>query len=237
MKTAIIVLLVVLVFGVALLIYFTYKGDAKKRLIVKLLDSLLFVTLGILSFIYANQADAYQRLYFILIISGAVLSFIGDLFLAISHKKIKNIHNKHFIIGGTAFFAAQLIYAGAFIYGAGYNWYLILLPILALVVIMFITQRPKFNVMSGKLKALVYGYAAIVVFTMSCSLGFVIKYGFANPLALVSLGGLCFLISDLLLLHKYFFKKQYRLVNVIYLSTYYAAQALYMLSIIFISID
>ncbi len=229
MLSVCLVALGLLIIGIAILIYFTFKGDAKKRLVIKIINSSLFLIIGILALFGGHTNVQYD----IMMMLGGAGSFLGDVLLGINFNKEKTIRNKSFIVGGFSFFFAQLCFAGAFVYAAGFKWYLIFLPFVCVIIAYYLMKKPKYNVIHGKLKVFALGYVGAVTLAFSCALGFVIDYGFSDILSIVSLGGLFFLISDLLLMYKYFFKRQYKTTNVIYMTTYYLAEAIYMLSIMF----
>ena len=219
-----------LVAGVIALILVTFFGNARQRLFIKMVDSTIFVVIGILAIIMNPNKLEYS----IPILIGAAFSFLGDFFLGINYKKEKTAKNHTFIYGGVSFFFAQVAYASAFISNIGYHMYLVAIPFVLCLVILLLSRLSMFNLknQSPALVFLVAGYAFFVAFTFTASLNYVITLSFANRLSLISLGGLFFIVSDYLLLHKYFFHRQFKLVNVIYMSTYYLAQLIYVTSII-----
>ena len=225
------ILSILLIIGIGVLIYVSYLGNAKQRLIVKMIDSTLFVVIGCLALGYA---EALNTTYAILILAGAGFSFLGDLLLGINYNKPKTTRNHSFVFGGISFFVAQVCYSIGFVSAVGYLVWLFIIPVLAIIAVVACSYIPQFNIKNKLLVFLVAGYAFMVAFSCTAALNFVIAYGFTNLVSLVSLGGIFFITSDYLLLHKYFYHKQYRLVNIIYLSTYYLAQLIYMLSILYV---
>lgn len=215
--------------GIVALILATFKGNAKKRLVVKMIDSSLFVLLGVFALIKNPTAVPYA----VFILIGAVFSFFGDLCLGMTYQQKKSLKNKTYVLGAFLFFLAQIAYSTAFITTVSYRLYLLIMPVLLSALIVILSRLPGFNIgkESPGTVLITAVYAFFVTFTFTAALNFFLTYGFKNILSLVALGGLFFLVSDYLLFHRYFFHRQYRLISVIYLSAYYLAQLIYAWSI------
>ena len=223
------ILICLLIIGTGILVVITDKGMRKQRIIIKTITSLVFVLIGIFSYLkYKNDFT-----YFLLLIMGAGASFLGDVFLAISSKSERNSSNTNLIIGASCFFLAQLLYSSAFISKVGYNFILLFIPLLGIIVLFLATLSKSNTLEVGKLKIPLLIYGLSVCFTCSAAMNFLIIYGIHSFISIVALGGLLFLMSDFLLIYKYFHKDYYpRTINFIYLSTYYLAQLIYMISLV-----
>jgi len=223
------ILICLLIIGTGILVVITDKGMRKQRIIIKTITSSVFVLIGIFSYLkYKNDF-----LYFLLLIIGAGSSFFGDVFLAISSKSERNSSNTNLIIGASCFFLAQLLYSSAFISKVGYNFVLLFIPLIGIIILFLATLSRTNTLEVGKLKIPLLIYGLSVCFTCSASINFLIVYGLDSFLSIVAFGGILFLISDFLLIYKYFHKDYYpRTINFIYLSTYYLAQLIYMISLV-----
>ena len=110
---------------------------------------------------------------------------------------------------------------------------LLFIPLIGIIILFLATLSRTNTLEVGKLKIPLLIYGLSVCFTCSASINFLIIYGLDSFLSIVFFGWNLFLISEFLLIYKYFHKDYYpRTINFIYLSTYYLAQLIYMISLV-----
>ncbi len=153
-----------------------------------------------------------------LVYVGSLLGVVGDLILIFEKKQV------FFYIGAVSFFIGHVFYliSTIILSGIEYSWYhylLIVIGYLLLLVVIIVGFRKDFKLIE---RILVSFYFGIMIFSLINSFVTGIKYGEYN-LFLISLGYLCFLISDSLLVKKVF-KGEYKRDDFYIMSTYVAAE-------------
>ncbi|MBR5438073.1 MAG: hypothetical protein IKV21_04060 [Clostridia bacterium] len=234
--------LVVLAECVAVPVFLKYywPDRCKQSFIYKVISAALFVLCGLLSMKIAENGTPYASL----MLWGLVFGFFGDVFL-------HSLQNKswHFVVGFLSFLVGHIVYIVAFwkaiktTYPGSpvFTWYE-LVATFALLAIM-LTIMLKMGIFKGK-EVLLVAFAAygFILFTMlTKGLRYAIgeiAYGtndYMLPVFLtVGLGAVLFTISDIILGFTIPMGKTTRLVRNINIGTYFAAQILLGLSILFV---
>ncbi len=164
-----------------------------------------------------ERAVPLPSFYGYLVISGLCLSLLGDVFLMLPGHKIKS--------GLLAFLAAHVLYILAFCQGIQVRSLLVAVPMLVLgAVIYALIFR---NIKRLRLPVLIY----ILVVSLLAWVTVNRYLTFADQKSLIVMaGGLLFFFSDsALALNR--FRKKFWLAEILILSTYFAAQLLFALSI------
>ncbi|MEG0778634.1 MAG: lysoplasmalogenase family protein [Oscillospiraceae bacterium] len=183
------------------------------------------ITFLLVAFIFASHGDHLKELLWYL--PAFLLCFCGDVLLGNFHKTSKQ---GFFIAGLVSFLLGHL----AFIYNFAQLQPLMavdfIIPVLTLGIVFGLTKLKDMDI--GKMTPAVYVYAFFIALLLSKSLHLLLSFGGLKMLLLAS-GSLFFLLSDMLILFLYFYKKQHIAVHVFNLATYYLAMFLLALSLNF----
>jgi len=217
--TAILICSALLAVFATLLIWSEYKRGAKERYIFKSLASLMFILLGLISLLFYPGARAWP------VFAGLVASLAGDEFLAVyDHRR----QSRYFLLGLGAFGVAQAFYSAYFLpLGETVLWSALL------AVIITIASLGGIVTFKMKLKRLllpVLVYSLLLSFAFANALLALIA-SFSPQLLAMTLGMGLFLLSDIVLLFKYFYAKAPRSLTIFNLGFYYLAQLLLCLGI------
>jgi len=223
-----------------LFIYSIIKKDRLKGFYYKGFTSFSFVLVfayGVYEYIILDNGVQplllelkYSRL-FIFIGIGLVSGVIGDLFLELQYfykeRKFYQI-TKGMII----FLIGHIFYILAMSFFVGFNYISLIIGAIMTGVVFFGSKIMKIDFKELKWMTYIYSF---VIFTM---VGLAITQAFELSFSLYSvsflIGGILFGISDLVLAPIYFKEQKNNLFTIINLSTYYSAQLLIALSIIFL---
>lgn len=201
-----------------------YYGTPQVKLVVKGTASLSFIVLGCLC-----AGKAGMSAYAVLMVIGLILGGAGDVLLQLM-ECFPNKHDYFFRLGLGSFLIGHLLYIIAFMFIAKTTLMQFVLAI-ALFAVMYALQRPA-KIQLGDQKIPVYAYAVIIGLMM----GYAVCGAFYAPgvrTALVMVGGLLFVASDVILALMLFSERKYsNSLPAWNLSTYYAAQILLALSIV-----
>lgn len=197
----------------------------------KLVTGLGYIFLAIYS---AYRVEFKSVVYLLFPAFWAALA--GDYFLGIAHKN-KNHKGMTFLAGATAFMVTHVLFYIAY----SRVWPVTIgecaVPVVVIAIVALVTRRGDFEF--GKMKTLVFPYALCVSLVpskiisqlfLSISAGhFSMSENFSLIVVLVA--SMLFLSSDFILLVMYFSKKERAGLGQWNLLTYYAAMAIFALSI------
>ena len=205
-------LIIIILVSASFYIYFDFQKNQTLRYITKPLTTLLIIILAFL-----QQPTGYD-LFSYLIIAGLIFSLFGDIFLMLPTDK--------FIQGLAAFLVAHIFYIIAFSSGFGPYFEIgYLIPAVIYAIIFLWVILPK----TGSMKLPVIIYSLVLLVFMWQATGR--YYYLAETSALyVFMGAVLFVISDSVLAYARFVK-DFRLSQLIILSTYWGAQLCFVLSI------
>lgn len=207
--------------------FFRQKNSKFRTLGFKATAGVFFIMTALM----ANLNNSANPVYATLIICGGVFGVMGDVFLALKgiapehFKKLVAVGMLYFAFGHVFYFVAVLVSTEISLYS-----FLIGLIFVAIALIAFNTKR--FERM-GKMKipCLVYYYVLSITLIQAL-------FGMLASMQTFSIiffvGTLFFFISDTLLSFMYFGGAKGKAVSIVNLSTYYVAQLLIALSILFI---
>lgn len=231
---------ILLVLGVICCAVFNYKRAKEggvKALMIKAFTSALFVSCAAAA--AAVNIGSSKLIFALFVIPGLVFGLMGDIWLDL--KWIYPKDNDIFTFAGFGtFLVGHLIYiSGLIICYADFSKILyIIIPIVLAVVmaaIVILLEKPlKLNY--GKFKPISTVYAFILISMTLLSGSLALMNGFKNlTLDFMFVGGVFFLISDLILSGTYFGEGKNRPVDIVTNHvTYYIAQFLIASSLMFI---
>lgn len=203
----------------------SYRRRNVASIILKTTASLLFVLLGI----HCTRLRG-QSVYALYVVIGLALGMLGDLLLALRYLS-KKTHNLCFVSGTLAFFAGHVLYILAVLTAAPRAWtYAIPITLVALAVAGFYSHAME--VKAGKIMPLGVIYIGCVIFVAACSLTGVLLTS-DRALFMFFLGGLCFSLSDNMLVVLSFGRNDSPYRNAVLHVLYYMAQIFIALSILF----
>lgn len=209
---------------------------SKKTLLLKMICSTLFLCSGLLSAVIAGGADTFAKL----ILLGLLFAWLGDFFLHITEKQLC------LLTGLICFLGANLSYIAA--YSQAINAYFpdtkffdttevtVFIIVFGLAAMFFFFQRRQFG--KALIPVTLYCGVIILMFLKACSLSIRLALEFGFDAALVCtillLGASLFVLSDIFLAIKTFFgKKESHKLTALNIITYFAAQHLLAIMILF----
>ncbi len=231
------VLLIVGVISCVIFNYLRVKEGGVKALMLKAFTSSLFVCCAASAAADGVKSDVFPFALFV--IAGLVFGLMGDIWLDL--KWIYPKDNDIFTFSGFGtFMIGHILYiSGLLIYFADFSKiaYILIPLVLALISALAVIFMEKVqNLHYGKFKAITGVYGFILIFMTLLSGSLVLMYGFDNmTLNFMFIGGVFFLISDLILSGTYFGKGKDRPIDIITNHvTYYIAQFIIAASLLFI---
>ncbi|MCR4925266.1 MAG: lysoplasmalogenase [Clostridiales bacterium] len=219
-------------FTVPLYVKKCWPKKNKTSLKIKMVCSALFIATAVFAILYSQNFGIYSKL----MLSGFVMSFIGDFFLHVNSKK------SSFIFGITAFFLAHIFYIGAYSvymeknFGKGiFVWWQILIILVLCLIALFVGYKKKLQLGKLVVPACLYGIALATMLVKAISLGaMALSDGFVMPLVLLGLGAISFTLSDSTLIFIYFGNSKGYKIKFFNSVTYFVAQILLATSIIYL---
>ena len=203
----------------------SYRRRNAASILLKTTASLMFVLLG-LQCIRIRGESAYA----LWVVIGLAFGMLGDLLLALRFLS-KKAHDLCFISGTLAFFAGHIVYVIAVLTAAPRAWtYAIPITLVALGVAGFYSHAME--VKAGKITPLGVIYIGGVIFVAACALTGALLTS-DRALFMFFLGGLCFSLSDNMLVVLSFGKNDSPYRNAVLHVLYYMAQIFIALSILF----
>ncbi|MBQ7408185.1 MAG: hypothetical protein IJW13_02785 [Clostridia bacterium] len=236
MQPTVITILFLCILTAILFTVFSFKKNLI-YLYTKTFSSVLFTALGLVCLYYFikngwNKISDNQLIGSFLLLFGLVLCLVGDIILGMPRLSELRRDTLPVIVGGAAWFTlGHITYCIALIFLLGISpWVLCFIIPMAL----FYTYGNK---LFGKLdyKKLTAG---VLIYSLLESLSFALCataliFNFSISALLLTIGFTLFYFSDMVLMHNYFGEKK-RYISVLCHATYYPAQIIIALSILFI---
>lgn len=226
---------ITLIIGTIVTLIFCFKrakGFSVPNIFWKIASSLLFLLTGVVAIIQKPENAVYGAL----IVFGGILGMCGDITLDL--KGIYRQDEKPFMFSGFIFFLiGHIFYETAIILHSKLELKVILICVAACIVFSVL------NLLSAKITKYVFGDYKFIVFlytiflslTVALSAAAMILTHFDRPYIVLTVGGVLFMLSDLILSGTYFGEGQDKPFH--YFTnhlTYYAAQFVIMSSILLI---
>ena len=217
-----------------------WPEKCRKSLVLKMICSTAFVIIGVISMFISNNFSPYS----ITMVIGLVLGWIGDYFL---HAKPTNAY---FATGFISFFLGHIAYIVAYVRATPlvysdykmFNAGEIIVAVIVLVAALVVSKVFKVNFSPKVVKYAIAAYFTLITFMLirASALGYCYyanggEYG-VLPLVLLSVGAVCFVLSDATLGIIGFGgqKKNYPL-KIFNILTYFWGQVMLASSILFIN--
>ncbi len=212
----------------------SYRKRDLYSVFLKTIASAIFVFLGFHCrnlYIAGHELSEPIANYSAMLINGLMLGLAGDLLLALRFV-CRKLHTVFFITGTAAFFAGHVFYIMAILKIAPSCWhYAIPIALVALGAAFFYSHA--MDVKAGKIAPLGVVYIGCVLFMAACALtGAFLET--SRALFMFFLGGLCFALSDNMLVVLSFGKNDSPYRNAVLHVLYYMAQILIAISILFL---
>lgn len=213
-----------------------WPNKTKKSLMLKTICSTLFLIAAAMSMIIAENTSTYS----FLILGGLIMSWIGDFLLHVSPKTV------YFLFGISSFFCGHIFYIAAYL--KIQHEFFPELPIfsfaeiitIAAVVVIGIISAFGTSVRPGKKTVPAVIYACILSSMMVKAVFLAVRIGMSGiplciPAAVVlAVGAVSFFMSDTSLAFIYFSKHKNYKLKCFNMATYYTAQMLLAMTILFI---
>lgn len=218
--------------GAVITVIFLFKrssGATVPNLLLKIGSSLGFLLTAVMAVILNPTAANYG----VLLLMGGALGMIGDIVLDLKYIYPKD-SDTYLYSGFTAFLIGHLFFNAAVIWHNHLSLKLVLIAVAISVVIAIL------NLLSGKITKLEYGkfkpivfaYSAILILTTATAAVSFFAVEMSKSMLLMTIGGVLFLLSDVVLSFTYFGKGFDKPVHIfVNHLLYYAAQYLIAASI------
>ena len=203
----------------------------RPRLLVKIAASLVFCLVGLLAAVRRAQPMNTQT---VLMLCALVLGLAGDIVLGMDRFIAREQRNFMILAGGTPFFLGHFLYIGLLLSLAPLNLWL--LPLLLFMPVLFLSLHKSKAVVFGKMLAPLMIYALLLGVMLLSTLNLAVRGG---PLGrLMIFPGILFTISDASLFIGDFgnerVKRHAPVFSYLVSVPYYAAQALFALSVVYL---
>lgn len=229
-----------LIVGIILLFWYIREKLAAytvKELILKTLTSVCFMMMAIVG-AYLVPVTSPARSFAYFVIAGLLMGLLGDVWLDLKYVYPKD-DTVYTFAGFYSFFAGHILFILGLIknYGDGSHiWYIILPIIIGFAVGIVNGLMGKVMKLDyGRYRSIVMGYGGIL-FSMTLLAGsLALMHHWTEPaLTVMFIGGILFLLSDLVLSQTYFAGNESKPVIIANYLTYYPAQFLIATSLLFI---
>lgn len=208
------------ILNMALMLFVSIFADLYQRegsIWFKTLASLGFVALGVVNLVYAIK-NKHNLNFGITMVVGLFMAMLGDVLLEIE-----------FLVGAIFFAIGHVVFIVAYFLHQKFHWLDVVIGgIIAVASALIVLLLPIFN-FDGLFKIIIVIYAIIISFMLGKAISnFARNRSFSN--LLIGLGSLLFFVSDLMLLLGSFGGID---VSCMCLATYYPAEVILALSIMF----
>ena len=207
------------------------KGFSLQKFILKSISSLCYLLTAVFALI--SNPDGYT--YGSLIIFGGALGLVGDILLDL--KGLYKQDESVYLRGGFIFFlVGHIFYSAAIVFQTRMKWWLVLLAIGISILISFGNNWSAkiTKVHFGAYRKIVFIYVIFLSITMVLSIIAAITSGFEKKYVLLTIGAICFTLSDAVLSSTFFGRGKdgsfYLFINHF---LYYAGQYLIASSVLF----
>lgn len=224
-----------------------WPEPTKKSLTFKMIAATMFVLIGVFGMLITDNRSDYATTMLI----GLILGWIGDLFMHIPHPP-NNPRMSVVYVGAASFLIGHIFYVTAFVKSAAaltedYNFFA--LPEVITFFVIFIAFalmlepvfKFKFENRFMRITLYLYSFFLVVMLVKACAFGITyfksgVENGLIGMLVLI-IGGICFFISDLTLGTRLLGGgKGSKTIKTVSLYTYFCAQLLLAISILFIQV-
>lgn len=225
------VLTAITVFLAGLTVFVQCKGLFGIKFLVKSLTSFGFLTIGLVAFFYLDHVEKWH----IIMAIGLALGLMGDVFLA-SKGVVEDRYVEPLLLAGLVFFLlGHVAYISVFVILSEAFSYFTLIPVVACPILMFILmQLGVIIVKKEKIPILVY--SAVLGLMLGQAVNYAVENTFSTRSTFFFVAAILFLFSDFMLTLFNFGKPKLKgssLVTSFYMPSYYIAQCLFALAIIF----
>ena len=176
-----------------------------------------------LSFYCAYKGN--NLLFYKYIFPAFFFCFLGDIIFGIFNKSKRK---RYFLLGTIIFLIGHIVFLAAFYRLQSFSIYELFFPIVAVSLIAFLVKKKKMQL--GKLLpfAYIYGFFVAMLFSKSTYMFIEMK---SLSMLLLNMGSFLFMISDLLILFLYFYRKRRWATHGFNIVTYYYGIFLMVLSL------
>jgi hypothetical protein len=231
---------ILLILGaVVLFLYIREKLRAYtlKAVFLKTAVSVLFIAVAVCAW-YASAAKSSLQPFGALILLGLLFGLLGDIWLDLKYVYPKQ-DDPFTYAGFASFTVGHFLYISGMLlryYPQGKPMYIVL-PILLAILVSDgnILLEKAMKLRFGKMKLIVFSYGAVMFSTVLISGGLAMYHGWnVTTLNLIFAGSILFALSDLVLSGTYFGGKERPIDIILNYLTYYPAQFLIALSLLFL---
>lgn len=195
----------------------------KYHTFAKTLNSIGYIATAIYSYTVSKDSSFFFRM-----LPAFILCLLGDIFLSLPNGGKRG---GWFYAGFISFALAHIVMPVAIISLADINPLEFILPVIMVIAVYVITRGPNFDMGNFTIPILIYGF--LVAWTFSRSVVVMLQLGMSGRGIMLFAGSLLFMISDIIILFIYFYKKKVWWSSFANLFTYYSGMFLLAASIYF----
>lgn len=220
-------------FGIAVLLVILYivieiKGSAIHAFFMKALASFGFIMVFVNA---AFERDLLKPFIFLFLL-GLVSGLLGDLFLALRPIRPKEENEMLINSGILAFSIGHIFYFFGLLMISEFHYMAILISGVMTVIVIVMSYVLKFDMKKNRIPSYIYSF--LIFLMVGQTIGYTMIEGANGGPLILMIGAILFGISDLVLAPIYFKGTSDKKMIVLNLVTYYSAQLLIALSILYL---
>ena len=221
------------ILSAAVLLVFLYilieiKGNPIQAFFMKALASFGFIMV----FVNASFERDVLKLFIFLFLLGLVSGLLGDLFLALRPLRPKDENEMLINRGILAFSIGHIFYFFGLLMISDFHYMAIVVSVSVTILVIVMSYVLKFDMKKNQIPSYIYSF--LIFLMVGQAIGLSMVEGFSGGPLIIMIGAIFFGLSDLILAPIYFKGVEDKKMIVLNLITYYSAQFLIAISILYL---
>jgi len=221
------------ILSAAVLLVFLYilieiKGNPIQAFFMKALASFGFIMV----FVNASFERDVLKLFIFLFLLGLVSGLLGDLFLALRPLRPKDENEMLINRGILAFSIGHIFYFFGLLMISDFHYMAIVVSVAVTSLVIIMSYVLKFDMKNNQIPSYIYSF--LIFLMVGQAIGLSMVEGFSGGPLIIMIGAILFGLSDLILAPIYFKGVEDKKMIVLNLTTYYSAQLLIAISILYL---
>lgn len=221
------------ILSAAVLLVFLYimievKGNPIQAFFMKALASFGFIMV----FVNASFERDLLKPFIFLFLLGLVSGLLGDLFLALRPLRPKDENEMLINRGILAFSIGHIFYFFGLLMISDFHYMAIVVSVAVTSLVIIMSYVLKFDMKNNQIPSYIYSF--LIFLMVGQAIGLSMVEGFSGGPLIIMIGAILFGLSDLILAPIYFKGVEDKKMIVLNLTTYYSAQLLIAISILYL---